>query len=278
MPFAVRAARSSCGWNPSPIRRTSPASLTAATSSGESSRSCGSAPAGVRFVTWTRRARRAAPRRRRGDRRRRRHRPRVGRVRVSARGEGGGHRAGRRSRRCKMRMILILIREAMLDDMSSASKQPPIPRPERDPEDTPAASGRRGARPRGQRRHRRAALRPAPPKRHRTSGWPPSTGRCRSSTSRAPWTRSPITPASSATGSAATSTTTTSICTSCHRVVELHDCDLEPWVKRSARRHGFTATATRSRSRACAPSAADARGALRALGSLSWGKRPVPPP
>ena len=33
------------------------------------------------------------------------------------------------------------------------------------------------------------------------------------------------------------------VCTSCHRVVELADCDLEPWVKRSAKRHGFTATA-----------------------------------
>jgi Fur family transcriptional regulator, ferric uptake regulator len=33
------------------------------------------------------------------------------------------------------------------------------------------------------------------------------------------------------------------VCTSCHRVVELPDCDLEPWVKRSAKRHGFTATA-----------------------------------
>jgi Fur family ferric uptake transcriptional regulator len=32
------------------------------------------------------------------------------------------------------------------------------------------------------------------------------------------------------------------VCTGCHRVVELRDCDLEPWVKRSARRHGFTAT------------------------------------
>ena len=32
------------------------------------------------------------------------------------------------------------------------------------------------------------------------------------------------------------------VCTSCHRVVELPDCDLEPWVTRSARQHGFTAT------------------------------------
>jgi Fur family ferric uptake transcriptional regulator len=32
------------------------------------------------------------------------------------------------------------------------------------------------------------------------------------------------------------------VCTSCHRVVELPDCDLEPWVKRSAGKHGFTAT------------------------------------
>lgn len=31
-------------------------------------------------------------------------------------------------------------------------------------------------------------------------------------------------------------------CTGCHRVVELDDCDLEAWVARSARRHGFQAT------------------------------------
>ncbi len=33
------------------------------------------------------------------------------------------------------------------------------------------------------------------------------------------------------------------VCTECHRVVELPDCDLEPWIARSAKRHGFTATA-----------------------------------
>jgi Fur family transcriptional regulator, ferric uptake regulator len=32
------------------------------------------------------------------------------------------------------------------------------------------------------------------------------------------------------------------VCTGCHRVVELRDCDLEPWVKRSAGKHGFAAT------------------------------------
>jgi Fur family ferric uptake transcriptional regulator len=32
------------------------------------------------------------------------------------------------------------------------------------------------------------------------------------------------------------------VCTGCHRVVELPECDLEPWVKRSAKLHGFTAT------------------------------------
>ena len=32
------------------------------------------------------------------------------------------------------------------------------------------------------------------------------------------------------------------VCTGCHRVVELPDCDLEPWVKRNAGKHGFTAT------------------------------------
>jgi Fur family ferric uptake transcriptional regulator len=31
-------------------------------------------------------------------------------------------------------------------------------------------------------------------------------------------------------------------CTECHRVVELPDCDLDAWVKRTAKRHGFTAT------------------------------------
>jgi Fur family ferric uptake transcriptional regulator len=32
------------------------------------------------------------------------------------------------------------------------------------------------------------------------------------------------------------------VCTGCHRVVELRDCDLDPWVKRSAGKHGFKAT------------------------------------
>src|SRR4051794_36634445 len=31
-------------------------------------------------------------------------------------------------------------------------------------------------------------------------------------------------------------------CTQCHRVVELQDCDLETWVAKSAKRHGFRAT------------------------------------
>src|SRR4051812_8587273 len=31
-------------------------------------------------------------------------------------------------------------------------------------------------------------------------------------------------------------------CTTCHRVVELDDCDLEGWVAKSAKRHGFSAT------------------------------------
>lgn len=31
-------------------------------------------------------------------------------------------------------------------------------------------------------------------------------------------------------------------CTTCHRVVELDDCDLDAWVARSATRHGFQAT------------------------------------
>jgi Fur family transcriptional regulator, ferric uptake regulator len=32
------------------------------------------------------------------------------------------------------------------------------------------------------------------------------------------------------------------VCSGCHRVVELPDCDLEHWVSTSAARHGFTAT------------------------------------
>jgi Fur family ferric uptake transcriptional regulator len=32
------------------------------------------------------------------------------------------------------------------------------------------------------------------------------------------------------------------MCQRCHRVVELPDCDLDAWVKRQARRYGFTAT------------------------------------
>ena len=44
-------ASSSCGWKPWPRRRTSRASRTVAASMGESSRSCGSAPGGVRFST-----------------------------------------------------------------------------------------------------------------------------------------------------------------------------------------------------------------------------------
>jgi len=32
------------------------------------------------------------------------------------------------------------------------------------------------------------------------------------------------------------------VCTKCHRVVELPDCDLEQWVKRQAKQYGFAAT------------------------------------
>ncbi len=32
------------------------------------------------------------------------------------------------------------------------------------------------------------------------------------------------------------------VCTGCHRVVELPGCDLDGWVARKAKRHGFTAT------------------------------------
>ena len=35
------------------------------------------------------------------------------------------------------------------------------------------------------------------------------------------------------------------VCTSCHRVVELADCDLEPRLDELARRHGFVATGHR---------------------------------
>lgn len=29
-------------------------------------------------------------------------------------------------------------------------------------------------------------------------------------------------------------------CTGCHKVVELHECEVEPWARRAARRHGFS--------------------------------------
>jgi Fur family ferric uptake transcriptional regulator len=32
------------------------------------------------------------------------------------------------------------------------------------------------------------------------------------------------------------------MCSECHRVVELEDCDLEDWISSRAARHGFTAT------------------------------------
>src|SRR3989442_1334442 len=31
------------------------------------------------------------------------------------------------------------------------------------------------------------------------------------------------------------------VCSECHRVVELPECELEPWVKRMSARHGFKA-------------------------------------
>ena len=48
--------------------------------------------------------------------------------------------------------------------------------------------------------------------------------------------------ASSATGSAATCTTITWSARAAIASSSSRDCDLEPWVKRSAKRHGFTAT------------------------------------
>ena len=35
------------------------------------------------------------------------------------------------------------------------------------------------------------------------------------------------------------------VCSSCHRVVELEDCPLEPWPERVSAAHGFTATGHR---------------------------------
>jgi Fur family ferric uptake transcriptional regulator len=35
------------------------------------------------------------------------------------------------------------------------------------------------------------------------------------------------------------------VCTSCHRVVELHDCTLDDWLGREADKHGFVATGHR---------------------------------
>jgi Fur family ferric uptake transcriptional regulator len=35
------------------------------------------------------------------------------------------------------------------------------------------------------------------------------------------------------------------VCTSCHRIVELSDCELEPWLDRLGERHGFVATGHR---------------------------------
>jgi len=32
------------------------------------------------------------------------------------------------------------------------------------------------------------------------------------------------------------------MCSDCHRIVELQDCDLEDWISGHAARHGFTAT------------------------------------
>ena len=63
---------SSCGWKPCPSSRTRSADWSACTSRGVISRSCGSAPAGVRLVTSTvLRRRSSVPRTRAGRRRRR---------------------------------------------------------------------------------------------------------------------------------------------------------------------------------------------------------------
>lgn len=35
------------------------------------------------------------------------------------------------------------------------------------------------------------------------------------------------------------------LCSTCHRVVELDDCELEPWVERASSAHGFVATGHR---------------------------------
>jgi Fur family ferric uptake transcriptional regulator len=35
------------------------------------------------------------------------------------------------------------------------------------------------------------------------------------------------------------------VCSSCHRVVELADCELDPWLERISRAHGFVTTGHR---------------------------------
>jgi Fur family ferric uptake transcriptional regulator len=35
------------------------------------------------------------------------------------------------------------------------------------------------------------------------------------------------------------------VCTSCHRVVEIEECELDPWLDRLAERHGFASVAHR---------------------------------
>jgi Fur family transcriptional regulator, ferric uptake regulator len=35
------------------------------------------------------------------------------------------------------------------------------------------------------------------------------------------------------------------VCSSCHRVVELGDCELAPWLERASAEHGFVATGHR---------------------------------
>lgn len=35
------------------------------------------------------------------------------------------------------------------------------------------------------------------------------------------------------------------VCTSCHRVVEIEECELDPWLGRLAERHGFASVAHR---------------------------------
>ena len=206
--FESRAARSSCGWKPWPISSTVPADFTVATSSGDSSRSCGSAPGGVRFVTCTRGAADLLGGVGQGIEGRDDAVP-VARV-ESPPAANAATTVPTTIAPMSMIMILILIsRYARRRERGESSSRLPAPG---------AGSGRRPQRVRVveelAREHNdvtagelydrlRATRRP-----HRPRDRLPHAGAPPASTARS--TRSPTTRASSATGSAATSTTITS--------------------------------------------------------------------